>query len=92
MRALAARSNGRSHGCPLGWSVQWGVLWKKKNHTGRWKARRTVRRTMHEVTAGASGKVASRLELSAGALAANVATLRKLSADTNGPRALGAVL
>ena len=36
--------------------------------------------------------MASRLELSAGALAANVATLRKLSADTGGPRALGAVL
>jgi alanine racemase len=47
---------------------------------------------MHEVTAGASGRVASWLELSAGALAANVTTLRKLSTDTGGPRALGAVL
>lgn len=47
---------------------------------------------MHEVTTGASGRVASWLELSAGALAANVATFRELSEETGGPGALGAVL
>ena len=47
---------------------------------------------MHEVTVGAAGKVASWLELSAGALATNVATLRTLSEQAGGPRALGAVL
>ena len=48
--------------------------------------------SMHEVEAGAAARVASWLELSAGALEANVATLRALSEDTGGPRALGAVL
>ncbi len=47
---------------------------------------------MHEGLVGATGKVASWLELSAGALATNVATLRALSTETGGPRALGAVL
>ena len=47
---------------------------------------------MHEDIAGGTGKVASWLELSAGALAANVATLRAVAAETGGPRALGAVL
>jgi alanine racemase len=47
---------------------------------------------MHEDSAGGTGKVASWLELSAGALAANVATLRAVAAETGGPRALGAVL
>ena len=47
---------------------------------------------MDEVTAGAPGRVASWLELSSGALAANVATLRALSTELGGPRALGAVL
>jgi len=48
---------------------------------------------MHEGIVGATGgKVASWLELSAGALATNVATLRALSTETGGPRALGAVL
>ena len=47
---------------------------------------------MHEVTVGAASKVASWVELSAEALATNVATLRALSTETGGPRALGAVL
>jgi alanine racemase len=48
---------------------------------------------MHELTAGArGGKVASWLELSAGALAANVATFRALAAEGGTARALGAVL
>jgi alanine racemase len=47
---------------------------------------------MHEDIAGGTGKVASWLELSAGALAANVATLRAVATETGGPRALGAVL
>lgn len=47
---------------------------------------------MDEVEPGASGEVASWLELSEGALAANVATLRALSSEAGGPGLLGAVL
>lgn len=47
---------------------------------------------MHEPIAGTKGTIASWLELSEGALAANVATFRELTAEVGGPRALGAVL